>query len=1121
MSKYLSCNDAEILFNKNKEDNTNLNILNILIQYINIIYNKIYENSKDVSNLNYSQLIDYFLNLELNSKSIDYTYGNLYLLIRKYIRIDNETNKFFNFNDDIKFVDYDITDPNLKITYKKIEIDIANSTNKDIPNNWRNNLLEYSVKPINDDFFKTYFQKNTNIEYKILNLIGLTNILIYRDAPIHFKYELYVYLSKLIEDLQKKDKIKTNSIFDNIIKNEINIQVFQDLKLCINKLKDNISFDPITLSQYYPQFIFLTRYDELFNNNNNTIKPYRSQIEVIVNIILNNIKENFENCGTLTLLNTITGEGKTTLAIPLAILANKLRHHPGTKFNNKKLEIIYCCNSKLKSNMTQIVNNAKSINLPFAVACTNNGELNLKMIKNDNYDNNTIYKDKRLLIIADIKSTIELLKKADLKNSKIGQLKEDGKIEIGKEFILFFDEPTSFLDCNDSDLYDDLYQLYSLIPANTILASATLPINDLLIKLESYYLTKYSNRDYKLIVSENSQIGSEIYDFNGNIYLPNQSINDMNTYKKIINKVESNLFLKKLYTPFTTSLLWNKFITLHSKYNLDLTNIDDFKVKYSNISLLNQKNIQNTALGYLNKIDSSNLNFFNDIKHMSFPVELINLRKLKNTFTSQTLIITKDPINFIQKYLNNEISSLLHNINKKFNKKFIDINDFINNIQLFDITKLIIQNNESYNNKIYDPRDINWNNLLRYNNLIICALLLGIGIYDPVIDDQEYTKNIIKLATNGVFSYIISTADIAYGTNFKIEYIIVDNTCFNTEKDSHSINTLFQLISRAGRRGISWKASIYCDYQVINMIKNFCIKDNLTIEDFKFNNIMELLFKQYNVKLINKLNNDDLFNVLKEEPLITNNDYLKNKYLQLTLTDPKKKKFNLEIELENKKKEYDKKEHEKKEHDKKEHDKKELEKKEHEKKEHDKKELEKKEHNKKELEKKEHDKKELEKKELEKKELEKKELDEIKKKDNLLKDNIYNQPAKLDEIHDKKQNNSETIYPNFLSKQDIEDKLKKSGRFISKQNYEDGITDLKDYIEENDIDLKNIDLLNTKLIEFIQNRSNISYGGGKSIYTEMLNLNEYKIININNFINPTLPKKGIISKYYISKNKNN
>ena len=37
----------------------------------------------------------------------------------------------------------------------------------------------------------------------------------------------------------------------------------------------------------------------------------------------------------------------------------------------------------------------------------------------------------------------------------------------------------------------------------------------------------------------------------------------------------------------------------------------------------------------------------------------------------------------------------------------------------------------------------------------------------------------------------------------------------------------------------------------------------------------------------------------------------------------------------------------------------------------------------------------------------------------------------------------------------------------------------------------------------------------------MLNLNEYKIININNFINPTLPKKGIISKYYISKNKNN
>ena len=65
MSKYLPCNEAEILFNDNNNYNSksNINVLNMLIDYINLIYNKIYENDKDISNLNYSQIIDYFLNL--------------------------------------------------------------------------------------------------------------------------------------------------------------------------------------------------------------------------------------------------------------------------------------------------------------------------------------------------------------------------------------------------------------------------------------------------------------------------------------------------------------------------------------------------------------------------------------------------------------------------------------------------------------------------------------------------------------------------------------------------------------------------------------------------------------------------------------------------------------------------------------------------------------------------------------------------------------------------------------------------------------------------------------------------------------------------------------------------
>ena len=890
MSEYFSCNNAEELFNE--EDNSNKNIMNIIIQYIDIIYEKIYNNNKDVSQLviNYQnktdeQLIDYFYNLEINSENFFNTCHDLYLLMKDCIYVDKSLNKLFNFNEE-KFINQTFENKDLEKQYNTITLFIRNSIKNepvegsDILNNWRNNILNHYFPDevvINYNFFKTYFKQytenienildiNKNVEYKILSLIALTNILINKNADEYYKYELFVYLSKLFEDIQK-NKIKIISCNSNIFinqKSNLNDQLIEDLKVSIQIFKDKILFDSIKLSQNYPQFVFFTRYDNLFNN---TIKPYRSQIQLVVNIILSNIKQNnieknnieasFDINGTLILLKTITGEGKTTMAIPLAYLAKKLRNHPGTRFDSKNLEILYCCNNRLKSNMVQVVNNAKSINLPFAVACIDDNCMLSTKILSKNITSGD-FKDQRLLLIADIESTIKLLEEANTKNKSIGILNSDNKIEIGKEFILFFDEPTSFLDSDNSKLTDDLCKLYKLMPANTILASATLPENnDLLLKFESYYLTRYKNRDYSLIVSENSQIGSEIYDFSGNIYLPNKNITDMTEYNNIIKNIKSNLFLKKLYTLFTTSLLWENINALKIKNKIgEIDDIDNFKEKYSNPSELNQKNIQNTALQYLSKITQNNLTDFNRIEYNSFSVDLYKLRELKNNFKSQTLIITKDPINFIEKYVNTEINSLLLNINNKFNTNFLNINDFINNIRNYDIRDLIIQNCESHNNNIYDPRTINWNVLnneikTSKNEIKIKALLLGIGIYDPY-NETSYLKDIIKLGTHGVLPYIVSNTDIAYGTNFKIEYIIIDNTCFNPNDKPHSINTLFQLIARAGRRGISWKASIYCDSMVINMINNFCNRtnNNLIIEDEKFNEIINKLNIEYGVKLI-------------------------------------------------------------------------------------------------------------------------------------------------------------------------------------------------------------------------------------------------------------------------------
>jgi hypothetical protein len=56
-------------------------------------------------------------------------------------------------------------------------------------------------------------------------------------------------------------------------------------------------------------------------------------------------------------------------------------------------------------------------------------------------------------------------------------------------------------------------------------------------------------------------------------------------------------------------------------------------------------------------IDAKNIVFFNNIENTTFPINLKDLRNLKNSFNSQTLIITKDPIKFINdNFRDNRIS---------------------------------------------------------------------------------------------------------------------------------------------------------------------------------------------------------------------------------------------------------------------------------------------------------------------------------------------------------------------------------------------------------------------------------------------------------------------------------
>jgi hypothetical protein len=84
-------------------------------------------------------------------------------------------------------------------------------------------------------------------------------------------------------------------------------------------------------------------------------------------------------------------------------------------------------------------------------------------------------------------------------------------------------------------------------------------------------------------------------------------------------------------------------------------------------------------------------------------------------------------------------------------------------------------------------------------------LACGVGIIGKY--SGRYTSIVHSLMDDGKLAYIVADSSIAYGTNVPINNVIVTKDF----SDVHSINTIYQLISRAGRVGRSWIAEAFID----------------------------------------------------------------------------------------------------------------------------------------------------------------------------------------------------------------------------------------------------------------------------------------------------------------------
>lgn len=675
-------------------------------------------------------------------------------------------------------------------------------------------------------------------------------------------YELALGISHLYDKLDplSANKIELNKI-TIIDSSTISSEILEDLFTAKENFLRRLDFKPVFLSKNFPQLIFDNAYNKYLNIN--SIKPYKSQVQVLAGLIDANNSETSN--GFLCLLKTLTGEGKTSLIISLANIVNTILASRRINPDSKDMEIIFCCNDRLNTVSYQVGQYAYGMNVPFGMASeiekTNKAGLKYKDVHVDN--NNNCKRTKRLLIIADIVSTARLLEKALRKN---------------KDYVLFFDEPTSFLDENNPEAIVHLTNIFKYLPANVIFSSATLPKVEEIAPFTTYFKTKYPEAKIMSVESSKVKIGCQVNDFNGKLFIPNSGIVYEHIMEILMNKLTETSFVKKLYTPYVVSLLWNNIEKLIKSEQITSEDVENFKVKFGNPCNLNQEAVQDCAINYLEKISkttnselTSQFNTYSDSDTIiEEPIDFNKLIKYKgDRFKTQTLIVTKDPIDFVKTYFGKVFEDIFEKSQKRSKDRsgktfesFYDIFlDYANQQTIYEeklgelkmgTEEQRIRNQEKIDRfkpifhfekqsilgVTYYPEKIDCEGMDKEDNLLLIGLALGVGIYSPTTTSDRYKNEVLNLASEGKLAYIVADTDIAYGTNYAIEHIIIDDTCF-TGTNAHSISTLFQVIARAGRVGKSWRAMIYCGTGVINILDNYTKENIKTNEADKINQAVQ------------------------------------------------------------------------------------------------------------------------------------------------------------------------------------------------------------------------------------------------------------------------------------------
>ncbi len=772
-------------------------------------------------------------------------------------------------------------------------------------------------------------RSSDSVQYVIARLMAHI-VAIHKDhqtVSLEKKIDLFFGVSKIIDALPG---LEVKNHLDNTVSTLGEDLSVTDLRTVYNRFCDTVFPDRVVpvlrAADEFPRMFQFTSYDDFLPTTR--IQLFDSQLRML-QLIATQLSSNNTTAtsGLLAVLNTVPGQGKTTLVLAIAkmIMASSLSrvlYKPGmgrkgrsrgdarNKVGGRTLKLLYVTPKTLLPVAKQ-VGSLLFESTPFGIAYTETSSAGVKTF--DISENYNCYSGKKKIlftppvaILCSPSTAIEILKHNEEQKTLKANSSTHDEFEAKTDYIVFYDEPTAVgMDQSHESNFvvRELADFIKVMPKWTILSCATLKNVSAYSELCDIFRTKYPGAVLETVNNSKIPIGASIMNYAGQVQLPHMRCTTRDQLEHVINKLEDEMILQKFYTH---RIVHSMYVHLNSMLAIP----DELHYgAYIRSHEITQDSIQRLAIEYLRHVLAASAD--DETVVARFCVHTMTMTSFNTTnilsnvskLRSQTLAVASNPVTHFKTAVREHYNSILKEykadsfsgIYNTYSQKYSEWEHQLDLVIKREETKKSggkkkgrdnatdEDGNKKKSNHSFDiategsleMRVERWKSehpcpiltlsskfcirsltqskerirgMIDYaspgysemnpnsgddeaDDMLKVMLAAGVGVYASSLD-ESYLKIVTEQMEKGNMSIVFVNDDICYGVNYPIENIVILDTPLMMDR---SINTLLQLISRAGRKGKSDKANVWISDPVLVKLQEYIV--NPEFEDVEFNNI--------------------------------------------------------------------------------------------------------------------------------------------------------------------------------------------------------------------------------------------------------------------------------------------